>query len=378
MGRIMNMPKSTPELSVLFTPAKIGSLSTPNRFVRSATHEFMAGDDGTVTERLVSLNRALAEGEVGLIITGNACVHINGKAAPRQTGVSEDKFIEGLSLIPRAVHDFPSKIFIQLAHAGRQTKERICGCVPMGPSAVRDPSSNITPREMTGGDVAAAIEDFVQAARRAREAGFDGVQLHAAHGYLLSSFISPHTNRRTDEWGGTAERRVRIIVEIIRGIKGLAGRELPVVIKLNATDFLPTGLTLKESVEIARILEQAGVDGIEVSGGMSEAGKASMWPGLRSEDEEGYFIDSAAEIKKAVKIPVFGLGGNRTFEIMERFVRDGKVDFISLSRPFIREPLLVRKFRTGEIRKSECISCNKCFNVRGITCAQLRKIRPAS
>ena len=366
------MPNAS-ERSILFTPAKIGSVTTANRFVRSATHEFMAEDDGTVTDRLVNLNRRLAEGEVGLIITGNAYVHLNGKSAPRQTGVSEDRFIDGLSLIPAAVHAFPSKVFIQLAHGGRQTKERYCGCVPMAPSAVRDPSSNITPREMTGGEIRATIEDFIQAASRAKKAGFDGAQLHAAHGYLLSSFISPHTNRRTDEWGGTTAGRARIITEIITGIKKLAGPGFPVIIKLNSTDFLPTGLTLGESIEIAAILEKAGVDGIEVSGGMSEAGKASMWPGQRPEDEEGYFVESAAAIKKAVGVPVFGLGGNRTFAVMERFVREGKVDLVSLSRPLIREPHLVKKFRTGEIRKSECISCNKCFNVRGISCAQLKR-----
>jgi 2,4-dienoyl-CoA reductase-like NADH-dependent reductase (Old Yellow Enzyme family) len=359
--------------SFLFTPTRIAKIEIPNRFVRSATHEFMAEEDGTPTERHSQLFARLAEGEVGLIITGHAYVNQIGKASPRQTGIYNDRFIEPLSKIPTAVHKFPSKIFVQVAHAGRQTKEKICGDRPIAPSAVYEPVVKVMPREMTAADIKSLIADFVRAGRRAKAAGFDGVQLHVAHGYLLSSFLSPHTNRRTDEWGGSAVNRVRVVVEIIRGLKAGNGPDYPVIAKWNSTDFLETGLQLEESVEMAGMAEAAGLDGIEVSGGTSEAGKGSMWPGLRAEDDEGYFVESAARFKKSLRIPVIGLGGNRTFAVMERFVKDGKVDLISLSRPFIREPFLVRKFRLGEIRKSECISCNKCFNPRGISCAEVKK-----
>ena len=243
----------------------------------------------------------------------------------------------------------------------------------MAASAVYEPTVKITPREMTDTDIRETIRDFIQAGRRAKEAGFDGAQLHVAHGYLLSSFISPHTNRRTDEWGGSTVGRAGIVIEIVRGIKRIAGPDFPLIVKLNSTDFLPAGLHLKESVEIAKLLENEGIDGIEVSGGMAEAGRGSVWKGLRAEDEEGYFVENAAAFKRTVRVPVFGLGGNRTFAIMEKFVREEKADLISLSRPFIREPHLVKKFRTGEIGKSECISCNKCFNPRGICCAELKK-----
>ena len=363
------------ENSILFTPIRIGSIQIPNRFVRSATHDFMAEEDGIATERQVQLFKQLAEGEVGLIITGHIYVNPNGKASPRQAGISEDRFIEGLRRIPDAVHAYPIKIFIQLAHAGRQTKEKYCGCTPLAPSAVYEPTLKITPKEMTQQEIQRIINDFVQAGRRAKEAGFDGAQLHVAHGYLLSSFISPHTNRRSDAWGGSTANRLRIVIEIIRGIKGMIGKEFPLIAKLNSTDFLPTGLQLGESIEMAKILEAEGIDGIEVSGGMSEAGKGSMWQGLQSEEEEGYFVGSASKFKKAVRIPIFGLGGNRTFAVMERIIRDGKADLVSLSRPLIREPYLVKKFRMGEIDKSECISCNKCLNPRGIACAELRKLR---
>jgi 2,4-dienoyl-CoA reductase-like NADH-dependent reductase (Old Yellow Enzyme family) len=360
------------ENSILFAPVKIGPVLVPNRFVRSATHDFMANDDGTVTERQVALFTGLAEGEVGLIITGHAFVNPAGKASPRQLGVHDDRMIEGLSMITAAVHRFPSRIFLQIAHAGRQTKEKYCGCIPIAPSAVYEPTLKIRPKEMTPAEIENVIVDFIEAGRRARQAGFDGVQLHAAHGYLLSSFISPYTNRREDEWGGTLRKRARIVSEIVRGIRKSGGKDFPVIIKINSSDFLPQGLELRDSIEIARILEADGLDGIEVSGGTSEARQGSMRPGLRREDEEGYFVDDAFEFKKVVHVPVFGLGGNRTFKVMESMVKQGKVDLISMSRPFIREPFLVRKFRTGEINKSECISCNKCFNLRGIRCAELK------
>ena len=362
-------------MSVLFTPVKIGPLTIPNRFVRSATHDFMADDEGNVTDANVELYRRLAEGEVGLIITGHAHVQPSGKASPRQMAVFDDRFVAGLARIPEAVHRFPSRVFLQIAHAGRQTKEKLCGCVPVSPSAVYDPVSKVMPRELSGDEISALIADFVSAAVRAQRAGFAGVELHTAHGYLLSSFLSPHTNRRADEWGGSIENRARVLVEVLRGVKAACGRDFPVIVKLNSTDFLEGGLVLEDAVRVASRLEAEGIDGIEVSGGMAEAGRGSVWAGLRSEDNEGYFVDNAARIKQAVRVPVFGLGGIRTLDVAERIVREGRADLVSLSRPLIRDPFLVRHFREGLAAKSECISCNKCFNPRGIRCAELTKKR---
>ncbi len=359
--------------SILFTPVRIGGVHIPNRFARSATHDFMAGDDGSVTEKQVALFGRLSEGEVGLIITGHAYVSLAGKAGPRQIAVDNDRLVEDLSRIPREVHQFSSRVFLQVSHAGRQTKEKICKCTPLAPSAVHEPVYKVVPRAMTSNEVRNTISAFIRAGRRARLAGFDGIQLHAAHGYLLSSFISPYTNRREDEWGGNIEGRTRVVTDIVRGIKQAEGTEFPVIVKLNSSDFISGGLDIEESLQAARILESAGVDGIEVSGGMSEAGKGSMWPGLRAEEEEGYFVAGAARLKAALRIPVFGLGGLRTLDVMEKVVLEGKADMISLSRPLIRDPDLVRRFRLGDIQRSECISCNKCFNPRGIECAELKK-----
>ncbi len=359
--------------SLLFTPCKIGVVLIPNRFVRSATHDFMANQDGSISERQLHLFRKLALGEVGLIITGHAFVNPQGRASPFQIGIHSEEMIEGLRQLARVVHEFPSRIFLQLSHAGRQTKPKICGSTPLAPSSLYDPSSKVTPREMSVEEIKAVIQDFIQAAERAKRASFDGVQLHVAHGYLLSSFISPHTNRRKDDWGGTIFNRVRIVIEIIKGIKNSLGPEFPIIAKINSSDFLPSGIRLEESIEMARLMEKEGLDGVEVSGGMAESGEGSMWRGLRTEDEEGYFVENASSFKKALSIPVLGLGGIRSFKVMEKFIEQKKCDFISMSRPFIREPFLVKMFREGELEKSECISCNRCLNLRGIRCAQLNK-----
>jgi len=360
-------------MSILFTPVRIGSLTVPNRFVRSATHDFMADDEGFVADAHMELYSRLAEGEVGLIITGHAYVQPSGKASPRQMAVYDDRFVEGLARIRETVHRFPSLVFLQIAHAGRQTKEKLCGCVPVSPSAVYDPASKVMPRELPAEGIRVLIAAFVSAGARAKRAGFDGVQVHAAHGYLLSSYLSPHTNRRADEWGGPVENRARVLVEILRGVKSACGRDFPVIVKLNSTDFLEGGLCLEDAVRVARMIEAEGIDGIEVSGGMAEAGRGSVWPGLRREDEEGYFAANAAAMKSAVRVPVFALGGIRTLAVAERIVRENRADLVSLSRPLIRDPFLVKHFREGLTFKSECISCNKCFNPRGIRCAELGK-----
>ncbi|MCX7973655.1 MAG: NADH:flavin oxidoreductase [Candidatus Aminicenantes bacterium] len=359
--------------SILFSPIKIGSVEIKNRFVRSATHDFMAEEDGSISERQLALYRQLAQGEVGLIISGHAYVLPSGKASPRQIAIYDDKFIPGLKELVKVVHQTESRLFLQLSHAGRQTKEKICGCQPLAPSAVYEPVYQVMPREITIEEIEQVIEAFIQAAKRAKEAGFDGLQLHCAHGYLLSSFLSPYTNRRQDEWGGSLENRAKVILEILRGIKKKINHDFPIIVKLNSSDYLPNGLEVEEAAKVAQMLEAEGLAAIEVSGGSAEAGKGSMWPGVRPEEEEGYFVPAAKFIKKIIKIPVIGLGGLRTFRVMERLVASGEIDLVSMSRPFIREPDLIIKFKRKEVSASQCISCNKCFNPRGIACAEIKK-----
>jgi 2,4-dienoyl-CoA reductase-like NADH-dependent reductase (Old Yellow Enzyme family) len=358
---------------LLFSPTKIGCLNLINRFIRSATHDYLADDrTGMITEKQIELYRRLALGQIGLIITGHAYVHLSGKASPRQIAADDDSKIKGLSALVKAVHDSGSGslIFLQLAHAGRQTRPSLCHQTPLAPSAVYDPVSRVMPRELSSKEIFQVIDWFIQAAARARNAGFDGLQIHAAHGYLLSSFISPHTNRRKDLWGGSWEKRARILREIVRGIKKTCGSNFPVMVKMNAIDFLADGITLDEAKRIALTLENSGIEAIEISGGMNEAGRGSVWPGLRSEEQEGYFVPYASAIKQDLKIPVSGLGGIRSISVAERLLSTGQVDLISMSRPFINEPHLLLNFKSGEWKKSGCVSCNKCFNPRGIRCVQ--------
>ncbi len=360
------------DISILFTPVRIGRVAVPNRFVRSATQDFLAAEDGRITQAQISLYSRLAQGEVGLIISGHAYVQPAGKASPRQIAATDDRFRPGLASLAEAVHRTPTKIFLQIAHAGRQTRPKDCGCTPLAPSAVYEPTTKVMPKEMTEDDIRQMIGDFARAAGRAVKAGFDGVQLHLAHGYLLSSFLSPYTNRRTDGWGGPLQNRLRISAEILRAIKTGPDPGFPVIAKMNSTDLLAGGLTLEDCVESVRRLEAEGLDGVELSGGMAEAGRGSMWPGLRREEEEGYFVEAASRVKAAVRIPVFGLGGIRSLSVMARIIGQGRADLISLSRPFVREPDLVKKLRSGAALKSECISCNKCLNPRGLRCAELK------
>ena len=356
----------------LFQTIKIGNLTIRNRFVRSATHEWMSEDDGTPKPQLGGLLETLSKGGVGLIITGYAYVNPKGKASKSQNAMYKEDLIEHYRPIVDRVHRHGAKIFMQLVHGGRQAGEgqaKFGEC--LGPSAVPDLVNDMKPREMTVDEIQETIGDFVSAARRAKAAGFDGVQLHIAHGFLLSSFISPHTNRRTDEWGGNIEHRARIIVEILRGIREKVGAGFPVIAKMNATDGFAEegkGLQVREAADIAKLLAAEGLKAVEVSAGILEAKVKSSKTGIVDEASEAYFLDYAVRFKAELDIPVICVGGFRSKDVMEAALREGKCDMISLSRPLIREPDLVEKFRTGKSDKAECISCNKCFDDTGVKC----------
>ena len=352
----------------LFSPIQMGTLETPNRFVRSATNDYMADNDGRITGRQIELYRRLAEGGIGLIITGFLYVHPTGKASPGQTGIYSDDHIPGLRSLTDTVHKAGSIIAAQIVHGGRQARPKICGGEAIAPSAVEDTKTKVRPREMSGDEVESVIRWFVDASVRVQKAGFDAVQLHAAHGYLLSQFISPHTNRRNDHWGGTAEKRSRIIFAILQKVREAAGQGYPVFIKLNVKDFLPGGLDIRESLPLAVSLDKAGIDAIEISGGMMEAeGTPTVQTDILSPDREAYFRMFAEQIKPEIQCPLILVGGIRSARVMEQLIQNGTADMVSMCRPFIREPDLVAKFQQNK-EKADCISCNKCFNPRGIRC----------
>jgi 2,4-dienoyl-CoA reductase-like NADH-dependent reductase (Old Yellow Enzyme family) len=244
--------------------------------------------------------------------------------------------------------------------------------IVLAPSAVTNKRNGMTPEEMTGEEVLQTIEDFANAARRAKEAGFDGVQLHVAHGFLLSNFISPYTNRRKDRWGGSTEKRTQIILDIIDRIHEMIGDEFPILVKLNATDGFPEGtknvLDAPECVEIAKILAANGVCAIEVSGGIVEAGQQMFRTKINNADAEAYYRDYSKMIKEAVDVPVMVVGGIRSKAVMEQMLDEGYADMVSICRPLICEPDLVAKIKSGETEVAKCVSCNLCSDENGIKC----------
>jgi 2,4-dienoyl-CoA reductase-like NADH-dependent reductase (Old Yellow Enzyme family) len=277
------------QMSELFEETEINGMNLANRFVRSATWEGMAGQEGEVTPRLVKVMTDLAEGGVGLIISSHAYVRKDGQAGLFQLGIYEDVLIKGLENMTAAVHARGGKIVAQLAHAGLFGNTRLSGEPPVAVSALEGYAH--PPRKvMEKKDIDALVEAFRRAAGRAKDAGFDGIQLHAAHGYLLNQFLSPAFNKREDDYGGTVENRARAVLEVLHAVRNKVGKGYPVLIKMNCEDFLEGGLTLQDSLKSGSLLQEAGIDAVELSGGTFLSGKfGPSRGGIKSEDREAYF-----------------------------------------------------------------------------------------
>jgi 2,4-dienoyl-CoA reductase-like NADH-dependent reductase (Old Yellow Enzyme family) len=373
-------------MSVLFAPGAIGTMKVKNRFVRSATVECLASSEGRLTEQYLRAYRSLAKGGVGLIVPGNYYVNKQGRAIPKVPVIDTDEIIPDLKKVADVVHEYDAKIVAQLNHGGRQCYPKVLGMTPVAPSAVRDLVNKVKPRALTPDEIQKTIADFGEGARRAKEAGFDGVQIHAAHGYLINQFLSGHTNRRTDHWGGLLKNRMRFLTEVYEAIRANVGPTYPILIKINSEDYIKGGVTLSECVEVCKHLDKLGIAAIEVSGGIAERGLSTikgdvpmdlimrnrnliermlikfMENSLRrwARFEEGYFVSNAAEIKTKVKAPVIAVGGMRRRAMMEHVLSSGQADFISLSRPFIRQPNLVNQMQKGNGDIISCTSCNRC------------------
>ena len=348
-------------MSKLFEPIEINGLILENRFVRSATWEGMAEDDGRCSSRLQDLLEKLAQGGVGLIITSHAYVQHRGKARPRQLGIHSDEMIPKLSMLTEAVHRGGSNIVMQLSHAGLFSDPQLTGRKALAPSALSG-FTETAATEMNLHDIRDVVKAFGVAAGRAQKAQFDGVQIHAAHGYLLSQFLSPAFNKRSDSFGGDIEKRATILLEVIAEIRACSGPDYPIMVKLNSNDFLAGGLGIEESLEAAVLLQNHGVDAIELSGGTIVSGE--LIPSRKAilrEGNEAYFRDAASYFKNYVNIPIFLVGGVRSFHVAEQIVADNIADGISMSRPLIREPDLINRWKFGDRRKATCISDNQCF-----------------
>jgi 2,4-dienoyl-CoA reductase-like NADH-dependent reductase (Old Yellow Enzyme family) len=366
--------RSTP-VSKLFKESHINSLTLSNRFVRSATWEGMATDDGAVTSRLIDLMVDLAKGGVGLIISGHAYVAKEGQAGPWQLGAYKDDLLPGLSEMAKAVHDNGGKIMLQLAHAGYHASSKLTGELPVSPSAV-DGIYKYPGEALTIQGIQKIVSFFAEAATRAKTAGFDGVQIHAAHGYLLSQFLSPVYNHRTDEYGGRIQNRVKVLLDVLQAIRKSVGPDFPVLIKLNCQDFYDNGLVLSDALTAGEMLAEKGIDAIELSGGLLIGKKLSpSRAGIHSPEKEAYFKNEAKTFKKMVNVPLILVGGNRSIEVAEQIISEGTADYISMCRPLIREPGLINRWKSGDLAKSGCLSDNKCFGPamsgKGVSCVML-------
>jgi 2,4-dienoyl-CoA reductase-like NADH-dependent reductase (Old Yellow Enzyme family) len=365
-------------MSKLFETSEINGMKLANRFVRSATWEGMAADDGACTPKLIDLMAALAKGGVGLIVSSHAYVSPEGQAGPWQVGVYDDKLIPGLQEMTAAVHENGGKIVMQLAHAGYFANPKLTGQTPMAPSNAEGFAKG--PRqEMTADDIQGVVKAYGAAAKRAQTAGFDGVQIHSAHGYLLSQFLSPAFNQRRDEYGGGIENRARALVEVLRQIRQTVGSDFPVLVKMNCQDFIENGLSLEDSLQAAKRLVENGIDAIELSGGVLISPKLSpSRMGIKSEEKEAYFQNEARAFKKEIKVPLILVGGNRSFQVAERLVNEGLADYLSMSRPLIREPGLINRWKSGDLSRATCLSDNMCFmpamKGKGIYCLTEEKM----
>jgi 2,4-dienoyl-CoA reductase-like NADH-dependent reductase (Old Yellow Enzyme family) len=350
--------------SLAFQSGVIKSLTLKNRFIRSATFEGMADFEGKPTQKLKKLYYNLADGQVGLIVTG--LTHVDGyknlpnvEGLPFPLAMDEDRFIDSWTEIIEGVHRRGAKIAMQLIHLGRQDIPQLRE--PVAPSAVRLRNNGPVPRELTVEEINALIEKFAQSCRRVKEAGFDAVQLHGGHGFLISNFISPLFNVRKDEYGGSTENRARFMVNIIEKARISVGFDFPIMIKMNFDDFIEGGLQKDEAIETAKIIVQAGVDAIEVTGGTSSDDPLrESAEGINKEEDEAYFMPYARALKDHVSTPVILVGGIRSPVVVNKLLSNGIADFISMARPFISEPRLIRRWKDGNVNKAKCISCNKC------------------
>lgn len=364
----------------LFEQTEINGLVLKNRLVRSATWEGMCEQDGRPTRKLAEFYQTLARGGVGLIITGYTFVRPDGKQLPGKMGIHTDDFSEAMQMLTRGVHEEGGKICIQLVHAGGQTDSATAGRQPLAPSAVMVEQFPELPAAMSHEDIDEVVAAFGRAARRSRDWGFDAIQLHGAHGYLINQFLSPLTNRRTDAYGGEIENRCLFLMETYRAVRSAVGSDYPVMIKLNGADNLAGGLTADDAVHAARMLAAEGIDAIEISGGTSASGEQNpVRLNINKPSLEAYNMSLARQVRQAVSCPLMCVGGFRSFKIAEQAVQKHGLDYISMARPFIREPDLPLRWQHGDRRPAACISCNSCFKPGleegGIYCVVEKKER---
>ncbi|MDI6791684.1 MAG: NADH:flavin oxidoreductase [bacterium] len=394
-------------MSILFTEAKIGDMELSNRMIRSASHEGLADERGKPTDEQFEFYRGFIEGGISLVITGYAGIMSSGKSALfHMTMIDSDELVPSHQRLVDRIHQIGGKIVLQIAHCGRQTWSSETGKPLLAPSAIPCGFYREMPEEMTEEDIDTIIEGFARAARRVKESGYDGVEIHGAHGYLLSTFLSRHSNRRKDRWGGSIENRFRIVGETLRIVREAVGKDYPVLIKLNTYERARLGVKSEECIQFAGMVEETGCcNAIEFSCGTNEGGfimargkfptgaifkymrpyckyhpvvkflmKTFVVPFIKLNHppfSEGYNLETAARAKQVISLPVITVGGMRSKRFMEAAIESKKTDFVSMARPLIREPDLANKFKAGTSERALCDNCNECVvasDTRAIQC----------
>lgn len=352
---------------LLFSPCRIGTLTIPNRLVMEPLQNYLAGPDGTCSDRDTAFYVERAKGGVGLIQTGTICVDLKtGRANRRVLALDRDSQIGSFRAMTDAVHRQGTYIFAELFHPGRQGSAALNGGVMLAPSETICGFMRQPTRVMTESECAAMAEKFVSAAVRAKEAGFDGVTLHCAHGYLLQEFLSPYTNLRCDAYGGNVQGRAKIVVDILSGIRQRCG-SFPVVVRLCGDEFLDTvglrkerGITPALAAEYARMFQQAGADAIDVSAGLYETMNTAWEP---AGYPQGWKTNLAKTIRAAVSVPVICTSVIREAAFAEQLLADGVCDFVGSARAYLADPCWPHKVRRGrEAEIVPCLSCLHCFD----------------
>lgn len=361
------------KFAALLSPIKIGTLAVKNRIVMPAMGTHYLEYDGSVNQRFIAYMKARAKGGTGLIITEAAFVHPSGKLSPRELGIHRDELVPGLKTLVDAVHGDGAKICIQLGHAGRQTYHVLTEQPLLAPSAIPCPLCKDMPVEMTRSDIDGIVEAFGEAARRSKEAGFDAVEVHGAHGYLLNQFLSSYSNKRTDEYGGSLENRARLPLAVVKKVKSVTGPGYPVIYRMSAMEFVADGLTVEESAAFSAMLVESGIDAIHVSGGVYESAAMTIGPACVP---QGVYADMAAAIRGAIgaKVPVIVVHRIKDPAMAEDIIASGKADMVAMGRALLADedlPLKISQGRAGDVRK--CIACNQgCIDKylagEGITC----------
>lgn len=345
----------------LFEPAKVGGLSLRNRLIRSATFEGVFDEQEHFADKLLPMYEQLAQGGIGAIISGMVGVDQNSRATPTMVKAYGKTFIPEMKRLAGRLRESDVKLVVQLSHCGLKAGQIDGGGRPFGPSGLDAPADKVI-KEMKRDDIQAVAAAFAGAAAACREAGADAVQLHGAHGYLLSQFLSPHYNKRTDEYGGGIENRARIVLEVYEAVRAAVGSDYPLWIKLNSRDLTEETISPEEFLWLGRELDRRKIQAIEVSGGLAASAKSSSAQVVKTEAEEGCFVREALELAETVSASVINVCGFRTPEVIEKWLNAGRLEAISLCRPLISEPGLIKRWADGDRRKSRCLSCNKCFS----------------